>query len=129
MFELILSFYLAYKNSLKAKSKGLNGWFWAIMTFVSFMFTFSIGCVVVVFGMLGKNVDIEQLSSTDPDVRLAVTKQLVELFNANPLHVITIDLFAIGGYLFVRYLLEKKPEKNDVEVHWMDKLGKNRELD
>ena len=127
MFELILSFYFAYKNSVRAKAKGLNAFLWAAVTMVSFFVAFSIGCMVVVYGFFNKVVDLSLLSSDDPEVRMAITKQFVELFSANPLHIITIDVFAIGGYLLIRFLLERKPEKKEVKVHWMDKLGENRE--
>jgi hypothetical protein len=46
-----------------------------------------------------------------------------QLFLDHPLHMVTIELFGIGGYLLIRYLLERKPGKKEPEVHWMDKMG------
>jgi hypothetical protein len=126
MFEIILLVYLAFRNSVRAKTKGLSGWFWASMTIISFLSTLFIGCLVVVFNFCADAVNLDQLSSTDIAVRTAASKQLVEVLNANPLHVITIELFGLGGYLLVRYILDKKPNKIQHEVHWTDRLGENR---
>ncbi len=126
MFEIILLAYLAFRNSVRAKLKGLNSLFWAVMTVISFLFTLFVGCLIVVFNFCADAVNLEQLSSTDPNIRAVASKQLVEVLNSNPLHVFTIELFGIGGYLLIRYILERKPNKNQHEVHWTDRLGENR---
>ena len=120
MFEIILLTYLSFRNSVRARIKGLNVWFWGVVS------ALCVGCMVVVFNFLDDTVNINDLSSTDLEVRSKVTKQLVEALNANPLHVLTIELFGIGGYLLIRYILEKKPNKKEPEIHWMDRLGENR---
>lgn len=126
MFQLFLLIYLAYRNGVRAKLKGLNNWLWGIVTAITFLSTFTIGFMIVVFNFCADYIDIDSFASPDPKVRSAVTMQLVELINNNPLHVFTIELFGIGGYLLIRYILEKKPDKKEPEIHWMDKLGENR---
>jgi hypothetical protein len=126
MFVLILLVYLAFRNSVRAKLKGLNGWLWAGTTVISFVASLFIGCAVVIYNFCADSVNLDQLSSIDPAVRLAASKQLEEVLNNNPLHAITIELFGIGGYLLIRYILDKKPNKKEAEIHWMDKLGENR---
>jgi hypothetical protein len=123
MFEIILVADLAYKTSVKAKLKGANGVVWGLITVGAFMVGLVIGGLVVVFNFLGNSVNIDQFSSPDPKIRMAATTTLMEALNANPLHQLTIELFAIGGYLLIRYILDKKPEKKEPEVHWMDKMG------
>jgi hypothetical protein len=66
--------------------------------------------MVVVFGFCADKINMAAMSSTDPKVKAALSAQLVQMLSENPLHVITIELFAVGGYLLVRYVLEKKPE-------------------
>ncbi|MBL7692654.1 MAG: hypothetical protein JNM41_13770 [Flavipsychrobacter sp.] len=126
MFEIILLTYLSFRNSVRARIKGLNAWFWGGVTAVTFISALCVGCMVVVFNFLADTVNINDLSSTDLEVRSRVTKQLVEALNSNPLHVLTIELFGVGGYLLIRYVLEKKPNKKETEIHWMDRLGENR---
>jgi hypothetical protein len=126
MFEIILLAYLSFRNSVRARVKGLNGWVWGAVTVVSFLSALCIGCLIVVFNFCADSVNVNDLSSTNVQVRARVTQQLVEVLNANPLHVLTIELFGIGGYLLVRYILDRKPNKKTPEIHWMDKLGENR---
>ena len=68
-----------------------------------------------------------QAGPMDPKSRAAASQQLYDALAANPLHQLTIEFFAIGGYLLVRYILDKKEGKKKSEVHWMDKLGKQGE--
>lgn len=126
MFEIFLLVYLAFRNSVRAKAKGLNNWVWAGVTVVSFLTSLFIGCFIVVFNFCADKVNLDQLTSTDPLVRAAGSKELIDVLNANPLHVFTIELFGIGGYLLIRYILDNKPDKKQPEVHWTDRLGENR---
>ncbi len=126
MFELLLLVYLAFRNSARAKLKGLNGWLWAGITVMSFIGTLFIGCLVVVLNFCSDSVNLDQFSSTDPKIRAIASSQLMDAMNANPLHSFTIELFGIGGYLIVRYILDKRPDKKQPEVHWTDRLGENR---
>ena len=41
----------------------------------------------------------------------------------HPLQGVTILMFSFGGYLLIRYLIDRKPGKKQPEVHWMDRLG------
>ena len=123
MFEIILLAYLAYKNSVRAKLKGANGIVWGAITVGAFLGALIIGGFVVIFNFCGDSINLEQFSSTDPNVRLAASNNLMTVFNNNPLHLVTIELFGIGGYLLVRYIIDRKPGKKEPEVHWMDKMG------
>jgi len=126
MFEIILLTYLTFRNSMRAKLKGLNPVLWGGLTVIAFLSALFIGFAIVVFGFCADIVDINALSSKDPEVRTAITQQIVEVVNNNPLHILTIELFAIGGYLLIRYLLDNKPDKKTPEIHWTDRLGENR---
>ncbi len=123
MFEIILLSYLAYRNSVRAKLKGANGFVWGAITVVSFLITLTIGGVFVILNFCANSINIEQFSSTDAKVRMAASQQMMAMLNDNPLHLITIELFGIGGYMLIRYILDRKPNKKEPEVHWMDKMG------
>src|ERR1043165_6797464 len=124
--DIILLAYLAFRNSVRAKLKGLNGWLWAGITIVSYVAALLVGYMVVVFNFCADKVNLSSLSTLDPKQRAEVSKQLAEAVATNPLHVFTIEFFGIGGYLLIRYILERKPNKKQPEVHWMDRLGENR---
>ena len=123
MFEIILLSYLSYRNSVRAKLKGANGILWGAITVGAFLAALIIGGFVVIYNFCGDSVNIDALSSTDLKVRMAATNQLMAVLSNNPLHQATIEIFAIGGYLLVRYIIDQKPDKKEPEVHWMDKMG------
>lgn len=124
--DVILMIYLSYRNSVRARVKGLNGWLWAGVTTLSFNFALLLGTGIVVFNFCADRVNMDLLGSPDPKVRTAVTMQLAKIVSHNPLHVTTIWLFGIGGYLAIRYMLERKPNLRKQEIHWMDKLNNRK---
>jgi hypothetical protein len=125
MFEIILMGFLSYRNGVRAKLKGKNPLLWGFITLVAYLSCLMIGGLVVIFNFCGNQVNLSQLSSLDVKSREAASAQLIHVLSANPLHLVTIELFGIGGYLLVRYILERKPGKKEPEVHWMDKLENN----
>ncbi len=127
-FDIILLVYLAYKNSVRAKLKGQNAAAWAFITVVSFLFTYFAGYFFVVVFFCRDVVNFGQISAADYKTRQAMAQQLVDAFAANPLHLITVELFGLGGYLLIRYILNRMPDKKQPEVHWMDKMGGKEEI-
>jgi hypothetical protein len=121
MFEIILLTYLAYSNSVRAKLKEANGFLWGFITVVAFLGGLIVGGFVVILNFCRDQVNLDQLSSSDVKIRMNATNQLRFALSDNPLHLITIEMFGIGGYLLVRYILDKKPGKKEPEVHIMDK--------
>jgi len=118
--------YLSYRNGVKAKKKSLNGILWGIITLVSCFLGYIIGVMVIfsfskdILNDLPANPSYS--SYNDPKMQHWV----MEVYN-NPMHVVTMFVFSIGGYLLVRYILDKKPGKNDSPPHWSDRLGENRD--
>jgi hypothetical protein len=113
MFGTLLLIYLSARNGNRARRKGLKPILWAGVTVLSFFATMVIGVYVVIFGFCADKVNVAQMSSPDAKVRAAVTAQLAQIFENDPLHMITVLLFGLGGYLFVRYLLENRPDKKE----------------
>jgi hypothetical protein len=126
IFSLLLLIFLSYRNGLKAKTKGLNGIVWGIITFFAIFITEMIGAAIVIFYFCRNIINVERLA-TDPSYKDTAVQQLGQEFINNPLDPITIILFGIGGYLIVRFILDKKPGKQDTPPHWSDKLGENRD--
>ena len=128
MFEIVLLAYLTFRNSVRARQKGLNAVLWAGLTVLSFFFAFAVGVELVITNFMHDAIDLQQMSAMDPAAKTEAARKFLEAFYANPLNIVTANFFGIGGYLLIRYILEKKPGKKQPEVHWMDKLGeKSRE--
>ncbi len=125
MIQLLVLVYLAYRNSVLAKEKALNGLPWAFYTVIAYFLGLFLGVFVVIFAFCKDSINLNQLSATDPKTREAATAQMVDAFSANQLNMLTVILFGIGGYLLVRYILDRKPGKKEPEIHWMDKMGSN----
>jgi hypothetical protein len=120
MFEIILLAYLSYRNGMMAKQKSQNVGAWVFYTVIAFLVTMMIGIIFVVTNFC-KEVSLDSLAAMDSKSRDAAAQQIVQVLYSKPLNLVTIELFGFGGYLFIRYLLEKKPGKNKPEVNWMDK--------
>ena len=117
---------LGYRNSAKAKLKGQNGLLWGVITVISYIIAEGIGLYLVIALFCLDVVDMSILSKANGNFD-AVSKQFNAQVNqalmANPLRELTVFLFGLGGYLFVRYLIDRKPDKKEPEIHWMDKMG------
>ena len=125
MFDLILLGYLSYKNGMRAKRKGQNAVAWGVASAAAYIILMMVGLFVVVLGFCKNAINLDQMSSLDAKVRQAAAQQLMQVFAANPLHLFTVEAFGVGGYLLIRYILDKRPDKNEPEMHWMDKIGGN----
>ena len=123
MFDIIIIGYLAYRNGVRAKLKGKKPVLWIISTVMAYLLCMAIGLYVVIYNFCKDDINLNQISSSDKNVREAAAQQLIQSFSRNPIHLITIELFGIGGYLLIRYILERKADKKPIEVHWMDKMG------
>ena len=123
MFDLILVTYLSYRNGMRAKLKGKSALKWGLATAGSYFAFFVIGFYIVIYNFCKNDINIDQISSTDKNVRTAAIQQLMDSFAKYPIHFITIEVFGIGGYLLIRYILDRAPDKKGPEVHWMDKIG------
>ena len=125
MFDLLLLGYLSYKNGVRAKRKGQNAVAWGLASAAAYIFFMMVGLMIVVFNFCKGAINIDQMSSTDANVRQAAAQQLLQVFAANPLHLFTVEIFGIGGYLLIRYILDKRPDKQAPETNWMDRMGSN----
>ena len=125
-FSLILLIYLSYKNSVRAKLKDQKAIVWALITGASIFIAEMIGATIVIFYFCQDLINVRLLS--DPSYKDTAVAQLTLAFANNPLHRITVDVFGVGGYLLIRYILDQKPDKKLPEIHWMDKIGNNENV-
>jgi hypothetical protein len=109
---IFLIVYMAYRNGLIAKLKGKNQVLWVLLTLVAFWMFASLGGFIVLqilisTGQINAN-DYKAASETADKLNDLLTPFLI----SNPIHIITIMAFGMGGYLLVRYILEKMPNIN-----------------
>lgn len=128
MFDLILIVFLSIRNGKKAKLKDQNAIVWGLATAGAYIGFMVAGFFFVIYNFCKNDINLSTLSTLDVKTREAVAQQLVKTFEANPLHLITMEMFGIGGFLLVRYILDKKPDHKEPDVHWMDKMGSNEEM-
>lgn len=95
MFEILLGIFCAYRNALLAKQKGQNTVVWVLITLAAFLVAYMIGAVALV-SVLYKG-PYEQTA-------------MMEYLQTHPLLVTTVMFFGLGGYLLIRYILEKMPD-------------------
>ena len=95
MFELLLSIFCSYRNAQLAKRKGQNSVVWVVITLAAFFVAYAIGAGIMV-GALYKG-PIEKTA-------------MMAFLESHPLLVVTIMFFGLGGYMLVRYILERMPD-------------------
>jgi predicted Co/Zn/Cd cation transporter (cation efflux family) len=111
---------------VRARLKGQNGLLWAIITGCAFLAAYFIGIIFIVMFALKNKININPDSSKQQYQDAA--KQLTQEFINNPLLLFTVYFFGIGGYLLIRFIIDHKHDKNAKEIHWMDKLNNDSQV-
>lgn len=93
-FDLILCIFLSYKNAQLAKLKGQNTIVWVTLTIVLYFVGYIIGLGIMMALMYRGPLNQEAFES---------------FVLERPLLAVTCFAFAIGGYLMIRYILERMP--------------------
>ena len=106
---------------MRAKQKEQNPILWGGLTIVLFLMTSFIGIIIVFMSILKDTLDINKVNAQDQKYARELAEQVSQAILANPIHSITILVFGLGGYLLVRYILEKKPVKKKDLGLWPDK--------
>ncbi len=127
IFGILLLLFLGYRNGTRAKLKGQSPVLWGVLTAVAYIFAYAFGLVLVILVFCRDVVDLNALAAPGAGVEAQklFQQQVLQAFQANALRPLTVFIISLGGYLFIRYLLERKPNKKEPEVHWMDKIGQD----
>ncbi len=106
---IFLLVYFSWRNSIRAKLKGKNIAIWIIATIVAFFVGLFVGEFVLLYYFC-KGINNFQEMAKNQAYMNEVMQKFIVAFNSNLLFPATLFLFAIGGYLLIRYILEKMPE-------------------
>ena len=93
---LIFCVYLSYRNALLAKRKGRNTVAWVLITLLAFFIGSAIGVAIVLSLFYNGPIDMEALQ---------------QFWLDNPLRELTSIFAGIGGYMLVKYFLDRMPDK------------------
>ena len=122
--HLALLIYLTFKNSTDAKLKDLNPYLYGVLTVVMFLIGEFIGFAVVILVFLRGEIDFVK-AQADNNYREQAAQQIAQSFASNPLNYATMLLIAFGGYLIVRFMIERVPEKKKNLDLWPDQENAN----
>lgn len=92
MFELLLSIFCSYRNAQLAKRKGQNTVVWVFITLVAYWICYSFGSALLIVATYKGPFE---------------PKAMVDFIYARPIMPITFMFMGLGGYLIIRYILEK----------------------
>jgi hypothetical protein len=99
MLDIIILYFLLKKIGLLAKEKGVSSVKWKILTVLSWFVFEGIGVdFALAWAGLGEIKSVTQFSS---------------IIISNPGVMLFAYFCAFGGYLLVRYLLERKPNQQE----------------
>lgn len=107
LFLLLAVFFLSLSNARRASAKGLNPGLWTALTAFSVLVGLFIGCILLCFIVLARYPDLLELAKIND--RAGLQARIESLYNQSGL-VYTALIFGggFGGYLLIRYLLDRK---------------------
>lgn len=97
MPEIIILFFACRSIGKVALSKGLSPIKWKMVTILMFF----------IFEMIGMNISLYSLGNP----KVETMQQSIELFTNHPEFLFINYFIGFGGYLLVRFYLEKKEDK------------------
>ncbi len=111
--------FLASRNGARAKLKMKSFGLYAFLTVISFIVGQIIGGLLVIFLFCRDLIHIPIVNT--PAAMAQFQEEFNQAFEQNPFHSLTIELFGIGGYLLIRYIIEQFPEKTKTKMPlWPD---------
>ncbi len=122
VFIVFIAF-LAYRNAMRAKAKEKSAGLYAFLTVLLFFVFEMIGGVFVV--LLFCRGEINLSLANNPANKQLLVDQMNQAFLNSPIRQFTLELFGIGGYLLVRYILDSVPEKKKKLPLWPDTDNEN----
>lgn len=104
---LLMLLLFCTNNAKRAQLKGLNVVSWVILTILSFSVGIFVACFVLGMIIMAKNPALLSLAQSND--RVAINEFMLANFGQNQfLYSSLIMAGAFGGYLLIRYLIERK---------------------
>lgn len=102
MLLLLLLAFFCYRTGVKAKKKGLNVMAWVVYTILSFFGGLFIGSIIVSLILISRHGYLSQ-------------QDILKMMESGALDINLwfVFLCSIGGYLFIRYRIDKQQPANN----------------
>jgi hypothetical protein len=110
---LLLLALLSYRNGIRAQQRGLSPTRWTIFTVIAFICGLFVSAFILAVIILSRNPKIVDLATQNNQT--AITKYMTDNLGGNAM-VYSSLFFAggIGGYLLIRYLIDKNDLKSNL---------------
>jgi len=111
--ELIIYLACCYLNFKRAEAAKLNGFKWALLTFVIIFLFVGIGSFLLLASFVSQDAGFRELASNpeqDPKLVMEAIQKKVTF-----LHQLFVLFCGLGGYLLVRYWITKRTNKNELQ--------------
>ncbi|HTN47705.1 MAG TPA: hypothetical protein VL098_15255 [Flavipsychrobacter sp.] len=108
--EIIVVIFCCYLNYSRAKSAKLSGAKWALLTFALMFVGVMIGGIALLLSFASKDAEFNRLITQIPQDQESTMSYLQGKITF--LHQLFVLFCSIGGYLLVRYLLNKRMGTN-----------------
>ena len=102
-----------FRNFVRARLGGLNGGFWALITFIAIFVAWLIGAFIVIGIMAYSDPILRDLMTQQPPDQDVLMRQIAQHNLLIPEILMVVCSF--GGYLLIRHLIIKraKPSEED----------------
>lgn len=114
MFDLLIAILLGINNGARARIKGQRGGLWIFITVICMLIGEMIGGIIILIFFNNGAIDFNAASS-GKETMDELSRQIANLYGT-PMHSILVLLCGFGGYLLIRYILERMPNKTDDNV-------------
>lgn len=94
--EILFPLLLAYTNGVRAVRKGHSMWLWVVVTFIAYMLATGVGGMLLMAAFYKGD-----LTEYDPQA-------VSDFLEQNTIRPITVLVAGIGGYLAVRYTIDRR---------------------
>ena len=122
MFDLLIIGYLSYRNGMRAKTKGLSAMKWGLLSFAATFCALFFGMYFVIVVLCRDSINLAGYTTFSYKESMDLANKVNQVFTDYPLRMVLYELIGFGGYLFIRYMLDRKPDKKEPEMNWMDTL-------
>lgn len=111
MFYLLIAILLGINNGARARIKGQSGGLWIFISAICFVICEIIGSIIILLFFSKGAIDFNAVS-TGKETMDEFAKQVTDLYGT-PMHSILVLVCGFGGYLLIRYILERMPNKTN----------------
>lgn len=113
---IILLIFLAFRNGMRAREKGVSAPLWGFLTVVFFSMGLFIGFFISFLAIFRGQFNMIRMQRDQAKYSQELAMQFSQALLNNPVHSFAIMMCGLGGYLLVRYILNKKQDIENIKL-------------